>query len=126
YYHNIDPSFIGEKSFLETIGLCGSNSLSENEIKLTKKLSSLLVKWNKEATEYTKTLSDSKSNVACGLAIGLTASRVISNVLLWRWDKLIRQELTPVHYGRYVDDMFLVLNDGGSITDTKSFMRFMA
>ncbi|TOP21467.1 hypothetical protein CGH20_24920, partial [Vibrio parahaemolyticus] len=103
---------------LETIGLCGSNSLSENEIKLTKKLSSLLVKWNKEATEYTKTLSDSKSNVACGLAIGLTASRVISNVLLWRWDKLIRQELTPVHYGRYVDDMFLVLNDGGSITDT--------
>ncbi|KNH13581.1 hypothetical protein ACS79_06245 [Vibrio lentus] len=126
YYHNIDPSFIGDKKFLESIGLSGSNSLSDDEIKLTKKLSSLLVRWNTKASEYTNTLSSSNNTISCGLAIGLTASRIISNVLLWRWDKLIRQELTPIHYGRYVDDMFLVLNDGGSITDTNSLMRFMA
>lgn len=126
YYHNIDPSFIGKRNFLETIGLSGDNSLSEDEIKLTKKIASLLVSWNTKASEYTQSLSQGSSGVSCGLAMGLTASRIISNVLLWKWDKLIRQELTPIHYGRYVDDMFIVLNDGGNITDTHSFMSFMA
>ncbi|WP_225449759.1 RNA-directed DNA polymerase [Vibrio vulnificus] len=126
YYHNINPGFIGKKSFLETIGLSGTKSLSDEEIKLTQKLSALLTHWKKKSTEYTSRLSEGEGNIECGLAIGLTASRVVANVLLWRWDKVIRQELTPVHYGRYVDDMFLVLNDGGNITDTRSFMRFVS
>jgi hypothetical protein len=61
------------------------------------------------------------------LTIGLTASRIISNVLLQKWDRLIHEKLTPIHYGRYVDDMFLVLHDPGSnvIYHTLSFMNFL-
>lgn len=66
-----------------------------------------------------------------GLVIGLSASQIISNVLLIKWDMLIIEKLTPIYYGRYVDDMLLVFHnpyyDSRSkvITNTKSLMKFL-
>lgn len=57
--------------------------------------------------------------------IGLTCSRVISNVLLHKWDRLVWEKLSPIHYGRYVDDMFLVLRDTGTITNSSDLMNMM-
>jgi hypothetical protein len=57
--------------------------------------------------------------------IGLTCSRVISNALLHRWDKLVLEKLAPIHYGRYVDDMFLVLRDTGTITNSQDLMNMV-
>ncbi|MCX0117001.1 hypothetical protein NMW28_26940, partial [Escherichia coli] len=60
-----------------------------------------------------------------GLVIGLTASRIISNILLHHWDKLVIEKLSPIHYGRYVDDMFLVIRDTGTITNNHEFMLLL-
>ncbi|AMJ95478.1 hypothetical protein AVL56_14980 [Alteromonas stellipolaris] len=126
YYHTIDPSFIIEPKFQQTIGLVEENSISKEEQEFTKKVVRLLKGWGRAASQFSKQLTTTSKDIPSGLVMGLTASRIISNVLLCKWDKLIREELAPVHYGRYVDDMFLVLHDGGKIKDTKTFMNFLA
>lgn len=125
YYHTIDPSFITSNDFQQEIGLVGDLELSANERKFTTDFITLYKKWGTLSETFAKDLVISSSEIPSGLAIGLTASRIISNILLWKWDKLIREELAPVHYGRYVDDMFIVLHDGGKIHDTDSFMAFI-
>jgi len=128
YYHLLDPSFFATKTFQEEIGLKEKMQLSEQEYDFTHQLAQLLAKWSDKAAEFAQTLQgEKKISVNGGLTIGLTASRIISNVLLQKWDRLVREKLTPVHYGRYVDDMFLVLHDPGSnvIYDTVSLMNFL-
>lgn len=127
YYHFIDPSFITESKLLENIGLSADKALSKEELQFTKSLIHIYKTWSNKASTFAKLLQgDGSTDVGGGLAIGLTASRIISNILLWQWDKVVREELTPIHYGRYVDDMFLVLADGGKVTCTQSLMEFMS
>jgi len=126
FYHSIDPSFITTIDFQEEVGLTGKRALSADERDFTKALIKLYKLWGKKSEGFSENLMAVDGTIPSGLAIGLTASRIISNVLLCKWDKLIREELTPIHYGRYVDDMFLVLHDGGKINDTDSFMAFIS
>jgi hypothetical protein len=44
-----------------------------------------------------------------GIPIGLPSSRVLSNWLLTPFDVLLRETLQPTYYGRYVDDMLVVV-----------------
>ena len=126
FYHSIDPSFIGTTEFEQEIGLNGERSISKEERSFTRALVKLYKLWGKKSEAFSDDLMEVDEIIPGGLAIGLTASRIISNVLLCKWDKLVREELAPVHYGRYVDDMFLVLHDGGKIHDTDSFMSFIS
>lgn len=126
YYHLLDPSFIASAGFQAELGL--DKILTELDCDFTRQLADLLTQWSKQASEFAEELQDgTKTTVNGGLVIGLTASRIISNVLLHKWDRLIKEQLTPIHYGRYVDDMFLVLHDPGSnvIKDSASFMAFL-
>ncbi len=104
YYHLIDPMVVTSDALLSEIGV----ELSAEEKNFNSEFASFLTRWSKSAKEFTKNVLEDGKNINGGLVIGLTASRVISNVLLHRWDKLIKQEISPIHYGRYVDDMFLV------------------
>lgn len=45
------------------------------------------------------------------LPIGLPSSGVIANWILAEFDKDIKYSTAPVYYGRYVDDMFLVISN---------------
>ncbi|MNV05135.1 hypothetical protein D3C71_954600 [compost metagenome] len=54
-----------------------------------------------------------------GLPIGLSAVRIITNVLLHQFDEGIIGSLYPVYYGRYVDDVFLVIRDSGRLKSTE-------
>ncbi|NOH48976.1 RNA-directed DNA polymerase [Vibrio rotiferianus] len=124
YYHLIDPSFLSSNEFITYIGL--GDQLSVEEKNFTNQLTKFMSKWSKVAQEHTKTLTSSKNtSVNGGLTIGLTASRIISNVLLYKWDKLIKERLTPIHYGRYVDDMIIVLRDSGTINNIDDLLKFM-
>lgn len=46
----------------------------------------------------------------CGLPIGNLTSQLFSNVYLNKFDQFIKRELKCKHYGRYVDDSFIVSN----------------
>ncbi|GFM65326.1 hypothetical protein PSCICJ_14440 [Pseudomonas cichorii] len=128
YYHQLDPSFLSLDSFHADIGLHESEEtqLTESDKSFTKELSGFLSQWSQGAEKFSQEISNvkQKSNNG-GLAIGLTASRVIANVLLKKWDTLIKEKITPAHYGRYIDDMFLVFHDPGNIDTPQSLMTFL-
>lgn len=128
YYHLIDPSFLASSVFQREIGLSKKldNKLSSEEKDFTQQISDLLSSWSVRATDFANTIQDGLNvSVNGGLVIGLSASRIIANVLLKKWDDLILKKLTPVHYGRYVDDMFLVFHDPGTISDYESLMKYL-
>ena len=47
----------------------------------------------------------------CGLPIGNLTSQLFSNVYLNRFDQFMKRELKCKHYGRYVDDFYVVSCD---------------
>ena len=47
----------------------------------------------------------------CILPIGLPSSGVIANWLLSDFDKDIKNAMAPIYYGRYVDDIFIVISN---------------
>lgn len=121
YYHFIDPSSFSSPELYKELNL----ELTSHEILFTKELTTLLSKWGLEAKKFGKNIIQDDAEIAGGLVIGLTASRIISNVILHRWDCLIKEKISPIHYGRYVDDMFLVLHDTGNINNSDDFMEFL-
>lgn len=121
YYHLIDPSVLTSNNLYEILGI----ELDDNEIDFTTQLGELLQKWADGASKFGKKITNKKTKINGGLVIGLTASRVLSNVLLHYWDRLIFEKLSPIHYGRYVDDMFLVMKDPGNVSNNQEFMEFL-
>ncbi|WP_414609113.1 RNA-directed DNA polymerase [Stenotrophomonas pavanii] len=122
YYHFIDPSFLTKKGFLKQLGV----RLSLEEYELHKCFSAFLSRWSKSAQKYVESVTANGDAPAGGLVIGLAATRVVSNVLLEFWDSVVQEKLTPIHYGRYVDDMFIVLRDGGAINSANDFMEHLS
>ncbi|NHZ37924.1 RNA-directed DNA polymerase [Massilia rubra] len=121
YYHYIDPKVISSIDLQNTLNL----TLSKSECQFTEQLAEFLANWARGAEKFSKKLTSGNFRISGGLAIGLTATRIISNSLLYRWDALIKEKLSPIHYGRYVDDMFLVFHDTGKINNTAAFMEFL-
>src|SRR5690606_7669177 len=121
YYHFIDPMALASAELHDELQI----ELTEEELSFTKELAEFLTRWSDGASEFSEKVTDGKTTISGGLVIGLTASRIISNALLHRWDKLIKERVAPIHYGRYVDDMFLVLRDTGTINNSHDFMEFL-
>lgn len=63
----------------------------------------------------------------CGLPIGNLTSQLFSNVYLNKLDQYVKQELGCKHYGRYVDDFYIISKDKNFlhkiITLIKSFLK---
>ena len=121
YYHFIDPTAITRDALLAALEL----ELSKSELEFTSQLAHLLKQWADGASTFGKKVAGKKSNISGGLVIGLTCSRIISNALLHKWDKLVLEQLSPIHYGRYVDDMFIVLRDTGAVSNNLDLMQLL-
>lgn len=121
YYHFIDPLAISGAALLEALDL----ELTDGEKAFTEQLSRFLSNWADGAATFGQSVGGKKANISGGLVIGLTCSRVISNALLHKWDRLVLEKLSPIHYGRYVDDMFLVLRDTGTVTNSSDLMNLI-
>lgn len=115
FYHRVSPNFLLRKEFLETIGL----ELDEDQHRLTRDFLTSLGSWYKATPDY-------KLRPDGALPVGLSASKIISNVLLCEFDRTIAQELNPIYYGRYVDDIFLVLSSDKRVTSGVEVMRWLA
>lgn len=77
----------------------------------------------KSPSEEWDGLPDSKSlfktKEDCGLPIGNLTSQLLSNVYLNELDQYVKRELKCKHYGRYVDDLYIVSED-------KEYLRYVA
>ncbi len=58
-----------------------------------------------------------------GIPVGLIASGVIANLILGPLDDAIEKNISPIYYGRYVDDLFLVFTLNGSFSTGESILK---
>ena len=110
FYHRIDAGFLLNPSFLEMIGIV----LTPDERLFTEQLIAAISTWNHEA------------NLDVGLPVGLTASGLIANVLLKEFDQCVVEELTPVYYGRYVDDVSSRATTRAGISTWRTVFEWLA
>lgn len=123
YYHRIDPSFFSNPDFLTLSKI----ELSEWELKFTQAFTDALGAWSDiVADKLVKSGCQGNAAKQGGLPIGLSISRVVANSLLAGLDLDIESGLTPVFYGRYVDDIFLVLRDPGSLRNSTDLLNFVS
>lgn len=115
FYHNASPSFLTNKSFLQRLEL----DLTVDEQRLTSDLVAAMQHWY-------STTPDFKARPEGGIPVGLSASKIIANVLLVGLDRAILQHAKPVYYGRYVDDLFVVLNLDESLSSGVDLMRWFS
>lgn len=109
FYHELNPAFMQEDSFNALFQL----DLSLDEHKLHRLFISALQAW--AATTPLKK----------GLPVGLPASALVANVALIELDRLIEQQIVPLYYGRYVDDLILVMENGSEIKSTEQLWEWL-
>jgi hypothetical protein len=103
FYHELNPGFMLDPAFVkDVLGL----DLSEEETKLNRLFIHALQAWAVE-TPLKK-----------GLPVGLPASAVVANVALIELDRIIEQQVAPLYYGRYVDDVLLIMENGADFRST--------
>lgn len=110
FYHELNPGFMLEESF--TVGVL-KLELNERERKLNRLFIHALKAWAK-GTPLKK-----------GLPVGLPASAVVANLALIELDRLIEQQVAPLYYGRYVDDIILVMEDGVGFQSSVELWRWL-
>lgn len=122
FYHGIDPEFFVDPRFLEYLGV----ELSPFELAFSQIVSGALSEWSARCRGRLSALGclpDARQHG--GIPIGLSVVRVISNVLLAFLDRQVERELSPIYYARYVDDLFLVLQDSNDIRSPTDLWDFI-
>lgn len=120
FYHNVDPRFVLRAEFLKAIRFRHVNGrgLSVEERTFTKQIVTAFVTWAEK-------LPHLDGDKPPGLPVGVSAPRIIANVLLTEFDRLAQQTLDPIYYSRYVDDIFLVLRDNGRMRSSRDVLKHL-
>ena len=93
FFHCIKPDFLLDPRFLRSNGI----SLSRSDRELTRHLIKAISVWA------------NNTPLGTGLPVGFVASGVIANLALVDFDKCIAGLQDVMFYGRYVDDILIVL-----------------
>ena len=96
FYHELNSGFMLDDAFNQLLGI----SLSDQNQKLHRLFITALQTWAK------------KTPTGKGLPVGLPASAIVANVALIELDRMIERQVVPLYYGRYVDDILLVMEKG--------------
>lgn len=95
FYHNLDAEFMLDEDFKKLFNI----ELDSDANKLHRLFINAVKNWSK-ATPLPN-----------GIPVGLPASAIIANLALIEFDQFIEQQVVPLYYGRYVDDIILVMED---------------
>jgi len=108
FYHQIDAK-------------CVPDFIPAQKSKIADAFYKSLEKWQEIHGEIA-----SEDGKKLGIPVGLIASPLIANIVLSELDEVITTRLSPIYYGRYVDDIFLVLNLNGKFPDGASVFQEIA
>lgn len=114
FYHQIDPRFILDARFHRALRV----KLTSGQAHFSSAFVRALRTWYRSTPDH--------SRRPTGLPVGLSASKIIANVLLKSFDDAVASRLNPIYYGRYVDDVFLVLPGSDSLKSGADLMKWMA
>ncbi|MEZ7509841.1 RNA-directed DNA polymerase [Cloacibacterium sp. Arc13] len=92
---------------------CSINFLElKNDLKQeSHALTDIVQKISEKYTEIVGSNKTKATNELPILPIGLVSSGVIANWFLSDFDKQLKEKTSPVYYGRYVDDIFIVVSN---------------
>ncbi|HVJ14219.1 MAG TPA: RNA-directed DNA polymerase [Polyangiaceae bacterium] len=113
FYHRLDAAFLASRAFLGSPGL-PDLGFSETEGWLNHFLVDAIRAWNELSPQN-----------RLGLPVGWTSSAVLANAALRSFDQRLLRELSPLYYGRYVDDVFLVAEPHRSFDDSGAVMKWL-
>lgn len=111
YYHELNPGFMQEPFFLKEV--LGIGELPDEAEKLHRLFIKALEAWAVETP------------LKRGLPVGLPASAIVANVALIELDRCIEKQVVPIYYGRYVDDILLVMENGTGFGSTKELWDWL-
>lgn len=109
FYHNLNPAFMLDDGFHQKANI----KLNDDTTQLNTLFITALQAWA-AATPLKK-----------GLPVGLPASAVIANVALIELDQFIERQVVPLYYGRYVDDILLVMHNTSKLTNSADFWKWI-
>lgn len=116
FYHEVSPRYLLNAQYLEEFGI----DLSIDQRRFTELLIEAFHTWGANTPEH-------KDLPIRGLPVGLSAPRVIANALLAGFDRAVERHLSPLYYGRYVDDVLLVIDSSKiKITSAESVWALIA
>lgn len=109
YYYSVDIDF---EKLRENLKITSNDTFGWDILGISKK--SLLIKLTKQIEDITRIYTDkildldedSNKNI---LPIGYMPSNILSNWYLKEFDESICEEVRPIYYGRYIDDMLIVI-----------------
>lgn len=86
---------------------------TDYSIFLTKVLEKIHIAYYNKTEKYLEKTHklDVDSTIPIGIPVGLPSSRILANWELKEFDQVIKDNLRPIYYGRYVDDMLIVINN---------------
>lgn len=115
FYHRLDPSFLLDERFLERLGV----EFTTDEWHIHELFVEGLRAWSRQVARTTGWRDR-------GLPVGLPASGVVANLALADLDRLADEEFKPLYYGRYVDDIMIVLEQNRDLVDQQDVWSWLA
>jgi hypothetical protein len=114
FYHRVSPRFLLRRQFLSAINL----ELSRGQRSITRSLLRAIDTWYRSTPDYI-------DRPLGAIPVGLSASKIIANVLLAEFDNAIMTRVRPLYYGRYVDDIFLVFENKADLQGARKVMTWL-
>lgn len=96
FYHSLSPDFLLDDAFWRRMKC---QPLNQEERKFTELIVEMLNEWARGTPLHR------------GLPVGCSIAAVIANLALAEFDFRIEQNIIPLYYGRYVDDVILVFEN---------------
>lgn len=115
FYHRVNPAFVVRRSFLDRLGI----ELTDAELFFTEQVLAAIATWYRATPDYIRRPQGA-------VPVGLSASKVIANVLLADFDRELLRNVQPIYYGRYVDDVFLVFENRDGLTGAKDVAKWLS
>jgi len=109
FYHELRPGFMRDPRFLSLFDF----QLTADQLKLHRLFITALEAW----ASHTK--------LTHGLPVGLPASAVVANVALIELDRIFERQVVPLYYGRYVDDILLVMENGANLRNATELWAWL-
>lgn len=114
FYHKLDPSFMLDEAFVQEVF---RQRPDKEDIEFFDKghthwwLHRLFIRALQAWAEATP--------LGKGLPVGLPAAHVVANMAMLAFDRMIEEQVMPIYYGRYVDDIILVVKNTGNFKSKK-------
>ncbi|MDD4864238.1 MAG: RNA-directed DNA polymerase [Alishewanella agri] len=109
FYHELNAGFMLDASYQKDIGI----ALTPEQSKLHQLFITALQAWAKNTP------------LAKGLPVGLPASAVVANAAMIKLDQFITKQVVPLYYGRYVDDILLVMENSSDLKHSSDFWQWV-